>query len=178
MTVVSDSVRRGVPLATSKYRGIFDASAAFVGLPPWGQYPAGVWLEAQCLQESSGNAAARHYDAPVDPDKHDSGDFEEWASYGLFQIEGITFRRMLHFAPGTTINFADVLGRPLFNLALALRILKENLSLTGTVDGALAAYNGGPRGAQRGDDGKLVRQDYVDAVRSHCEAVLADRRIA
>ena len=133
-------------------------------------------MEAQCLQESSGNPFARHYDSLVDPDKHDAGDFEEWASYGLFQIEGITFRRMQNLAPGTVINYADILGRPLLNLSIALRILKENLSITGqNVERALAMYNGGPRGAADDGTGKLVDQAYPDVIRGRCEMVLRDR---
>lgn len=169
-------------LTTGKYRAVFDACADLVVLPPWGPYRPGVWLEMQCLQESGGNPAARHYDAPPDKkfgDAHDAGDFEEWASFGLFQIEGRTFRQMYHFAPQVVINYADMLGRPLLNLAVALRIHKENLfTYAGSVERALAAYNGGPSGANDDGTGNLVRQDYVEAVRRHGAAVLADRGIA
>lgn len=162
-------------LPTARYRPAFEALAGLASLPPWthpdyGIVPPGVYLEAQCLQESSGDPKARHYDEKRDTGGFDSGDHEEWASFGLFQIEGSTARGLL---PGLT-DFS-VLYLPGLNIACAVRLLADNVSAYGSVDRALAAYNGGAWGAKYDPHYKLNNQTYVDAVARRLPLVIADR---
>lgn len=161
-------------LATALWRPSFDADTAAEGFPAWRGFPPGVWLEALCLHESSGNPRALHRDGPG------------WlhCSYGLFQIEGSTALSLL---PG--LSDPEPLYHPILNRALALRLL----SVLGTeyalhddinpgdwrddakTDRVIAAYNGGEWGAGKKDDGTLNDQVYVDAVLAMCAVVTKDR---
>jgi hypothetical protein len=158
-------------LKTAKYRQFFDVSAQLAGLPSWKTYSGGVWLEALCLTESSGDPSAEHYDAG-----HDGGDpteAKEWTSYGLFQIEGTTAKSYLSI--GAVSDF-DWLFHPQLNTAIAIGVLLGSLSrYNSDVPKTLAAYNGGGWGARVKPNGDLNNQAYVDRVEAQVRAVLADR---
>ena len=174
-------------LPTARYRHLISAIAEHFALPAWGSVPAAAWLEAQIIQESSGNPAARRYEPALDtvPDgdalRVDDGLFEDDASWGLMQVLGWNLRAQLGIAPGTRMNFAFALD-PAFGLICGVRHLAtECLKPVGGSDvpRALARYNGGPGGTSMVADPKtgglvLRRQDYVDAVKRHIPAVLAD----
>src|SRR5262245_7846063 len=146
-------------LPTARYRQLLDAIAVECALPGWKQFPAGVWLEALVMQESSGNPLARRYephhdvagrkDAASDGDKigQDDGLLEDDASYGLMQVLGSNVRRIIGAPPGTPLHF-DFLMRPLAGIAFGLRVLLDELRVShNDVDQALARYNGGSTGA-------------------------------
>lgn len=158
-----------MPLQSAKYRRFIDAAADLAGLPAWGAYPAGVWLESVCVTESSGDPSKTHFDPGH------SGPTSTWTSYGLFQIEGGTARVLTGVDPHTD-NDLSWLHFPEINTALAVRLLSTNLRTSNqAVDAALAAYNGGFRGAQRLANGDLADQAYVDRVSTNCHLVTADR---
>lgn len=149
-------------LATHQWRQSFDADAGALGLPSWRGYAGGLWLEALCLHESSGDPNAVHMDKPGWLD----------TSYGLFQVEGRTAQGLL---PGL-IDPAP-LFRPILNRALALSVLESGIRLytDNDMDAVIAYYNGGSWGATRKADGTLYDQVYVDAVLAACERIKADR---
>lgn len=155
-------------LKTEKFRALFDAAANLAGLPSWKTYPAGTWLEAVCLTESSGDPQATHFDPG-----HPGSDPKLWTSYGLFQIEGITAKGYLTL--GTVLDFGW-LFKPQINAAIAIGVLSANLQGYGNdVAKALAAYNGGAHGARTNSSGDLNDQAYVDRVETNVRAILADR---
>jgi soluble lytic murein transglycosylase-like protein len=147
-------------LPTSKYRALFDAGAELVGLPAWKDYTSGEWLEALCMTESSGAPHATHMDQPD----------AVHTSYGLFQIEGATAQML---RPGL-LTF-ESLFLPIQNMALALELLCQNFTQYGSIEKALAAYNGGSWGAGSTTDGLLNDQAYVNRVQVNCAKVRADR---
>jgi Transglycosylase SLT domain len=162
-------------LATSKWRASFDADTAALGFPNWRGYPPGVWLEALCMHESSGNPDAMHVDEPG------------WltTSYGLFQIEGSTAVGLLPGLTGPSALYHPVLNRALALAVLALWIgdyLGSNPNPPDDqIDRVIAAYNGGAWGAGYKEivgltgRGPLADQAYVDAVLAWCPKVQADR---
>ena len=162
-------------LPTARFRDVLDSASRFVALPSWDPYSGVCWFEAQCLVESNGDPNARHYDGNRDPNHQDQQDSEEWASYGLFQIEGITARGLFGNAPGKYDY--SFLYLPLLNIITALRVIAANLhQYQGDVPKTLAAYNGGGWGAKENAiTGKLNNQVYVDRVRSRCVLVQLDR---
>ena len=173
-------------LPTAPLRPTIAALAELYRLPPWDSVPAAVWLEAQILQESSGNPAARRYEPALDivPDadrpRVDDGTGEDDASWGLMQVLGWNVRAQVGVAPGTPMSFA-LMADPAAGLVFGLRhLVRECLVPVGQdVARALARYNGGPGGTSMVNDPKtgalvLRRQDYVDAVKRHIPAVLAD----
>jgi soluble lytic murein transglycosylase-like protein len=154
----------------------------------WDEVPPAVWLEAQILQESSGNPRARRYEpaldkiADGDTPAVDDGEFEDDASYGLLQVLGSNLRAQLGIAKGVRMSFAFAF-EPAFGLICGVRHLAyECLApVDGDVARALARYNGGPGGTSlvTGPGGVglvLRRQDYVDAVRRRIPAVVAEVR--
>lgn len=158
-------------LATEKYRAFFDASANLAGFPIWKSHPGGIWLEAICLTESSGNPKAEHFD----PGHQNEGDDDDWTSYGLFQIEGVTARAYVEVGRDSEMGF-DWLFRPQLNTAVAVGLLSANLArYKNDVPKALAAYNGGSWGARLKKDGSLNNQAYVDRVETNVRLVAADR---
>jgi hypothetical protein len=156
------------------YRDLVKFGSSWAMLPPWRDLAGWQWLGGQVLQESGGIASARHYDASIDPNKYDDGMHEDYASYGLMQIEGFTIKNYLHLSRDTQVDYS-FLYYPVQNLSWGLRVLTENLTeYHEDVDRALAAYNGGSRGAEINPDapqqypgrslGMLVDQTYVEAV--------------
>lgn len=175
-----------------RLRRLIDASAQFVGLPPWEihgeRFLAGEVLEALILQESGGRPTARryepHHDVPGRTDRAEDGDtplvddgpLEDDASYGLIQVLGTNVRRMIGAPPGTPLNFG-FLFRPLTGLAFGLRILlEEHLATGGNWARALARFNGGPTGERMAPDGTMRLQRYVEEVEAKCVLVRLDRR--
>jgi soluble lytic murein transglycosylase-like protein len=147
-------------------------------LPDWEGFSAAEWLEALVLQESGGNPRALRYeprldqagrdDARTDADGagHDDGDAEDDKSYGLMQVLGTNVRRLCGVPPGTPMRFS-FLSQPMLGIGFGVSILAAELQATGgDVGRALARYNGGPTGDQRGPDGRMRCQAYVDAVRA------------
>lgn len=166
------------------------AFAESYALPAWTGVPAAVWLEAQTLQESSGNPKARRYEPALDTIadgdvlRTDDGLFEDSASWGLLQILGSNARAQLGIAKGTRMSF-EFLTDPVLGLAFGSRhLVRECFSLhPGNVAAALAVFNAGPRGADLipepgGPVGPLVMRNeaYVAAVKRRIPAVLAEAR--
>jgi len=163
--------------------------AAFVALPVWeyrGEvFAPGEWFEALVLGESGGDPKAiryeAHQDRVADGDQpgQDDGTREDDKSYGLTQLMGYNARMLCGVPPRTRMDFS-FLFLPLANLAFGLRLLAEELAITGgDVARALARYNGGPSGTSLvpGPDGSLVlrRQEYVDRIAHHSRLVVRDR---
>ena len=167
-----------VRLGTALWRDVVVASARHAGLPGLAEYDGGLVLEAVCLTESSGNPRARHWDPEIDPNCVDDGDYEVHASYGLFQIEGLTALALVGVSRDTRMDFTW-LYRPLVNIALGTRVLVESLEAFGGADrsmaAALAAYNGGAWGARVSAAGRLNDQAYVDRVLINAARVAVDR---
>lgn len=176
----------------SRFRRLIDATAEFIGLPPWEihgeRFLPGEVLEALILQESGGRPEARRYephhdtaarrDAASDGDTfdHDDGPLEDDASYGLIQVLGSNVRRLVGAPPGTPMDFGFLL-RPLAGLAFGLRVLLIELDATDeSWARALARYNGGPTGEVMTATGAMRRQEYVDDVEAKCHVVRVDRR--
>lgn len=82
-------------------------------------------------------------------------------SWGLLQIMGQVAREF-EFTPKYLSQLCD----PATNLDLAARILKSRHNLTGSWDGALAAYNGGLGGNRHQP---YRNQSYVDKVHANAE---------
>jgi hypothetical protein len=180
------------PLPTRPLRPLFVQAARLFGLPAWpGESPAPIsaeiWLEAQAMQESSGNPQARRYERALDlaPDADtratDDHLAEDDASYGLMQILGSTYKGLIGIPRALPAEFS-ILFNPMFNLCIACVLLQQILrGVEGSVPRALARYNGGGRGDLMLPEpgGKLVfrRQEYVDAVARRVGDVLLDRQV-
>ena len=150
--------------------------------------PAAAWLEAVALHESVGNAMARRYephqdaagrtDAPTDPDLPgvDDAQLEDDASYGLMQVMGYNWRKIIGAPVGTPLRFG-ILFDPLVNIRAGCDVLTWELEATGgDVARTLARYNGGPTGENlRG--GQMRTQGYVDKVARALLLVLHDRAL-
>jgi hypothetical protein len=190
-------------------RRLVDAMAAAAHLPRFDHhgvtYTAGELLEAMVLTESSGNSHARRYephqdkagrtDAPTDPDTPgvDDGDVEDDASYGLMQVMGYNWRRIIGAPPRTQLRFS-ILYSPPFGLAAGIEVLQGELAALYREDPkmgdaervarALARYNGGPTGddlvpSPEVDGAAAPRmrlQAYVDRVGQNAQRVREDRR--
>lgn len=182
-----------IELPTFPLRPLIDACAAQTGLPQWGEFAPGVWLEGLILQESTGNPKARRYephqdragrhDAAEDADRPDVDDaqLEDDASYGLMQVMGYNARRLCGVPPGTPMDFR-FLFLPITGIAFGLRVLSGELAATGgSVVRALCRYNGGPTGDAKVDDGRgslqFRRQEYVDLVLAKTQLAQHDRRV-
>jgi hypothetical protein len=176
-------------------RPLIRAAADHAGLPSWGDAAARVWLEALVMTESSGNAKARRYephqdrpgraDAATDADRPgtDDGLLEDDASYGLCQVMGYNLRRYLGLAPGTTMHYGFAY-RPALNIDAGIWVLQGDIAALrreGMAHGehelvarALARYNGGPTGDDRGPTGAMRVQPYVDKVAHWSTIVLGE----
>lgn len=178
-------------LASAKYRPLCEGAAKFYQLPEWNGITGAAWLEAMIMQESGANPRARRYephqdrrgraDAAQDADRPeiDDGPLEDDASYGLFQVMGYNYRRLIGADPGVRLSFAP-LYRPHLNLSMGLAILLGELAATmNDVTRALCRYNGGPSGDQLLPDNTghmgYRRQVYADGVRRWALRVMDDR---
>lgn len=182
-------------LPTRPYRSLFEQADRLMGLPTWNGRAASVWLEAVCMQESSGRAAATRYEPALDrvQDQDTPGvndhTREDDTSYGLFQVLGSTYKDVLGIPQTTPLDFA-VLFNPVLNTAIACMYLQRLIAaiLRGTfvvefhpVARALARYNGGGRGdvlvpGPNPDSLVMRRQEYVDSVWHWIGRVEQDRR--
>jgi transglycosylase-like protein with SLT domain len=196
------SLRTGEP----RLRRLIDAIADTYELPRFSYkgetFTPGELLEGIVLTESSGDPRARRYephqdkvgrtDAPTDPDMpgRDDASHEDDASYGLMQVMGYNWRRILGLRPGTPIDFSAFAFDPVFSLRAGVLILVAELKAvyvsrphaddSERVVRALCRYNGGPTGDQLVDvagAGKqdLRRREYVDKVFTRCGQARADR---
>ena len=195
-------------LRTSEHRlrRLIDAFADFYQLPRFAykgeEYSPAELLEGLILAESSGDPRARRYephqdrvgrsDAATDPDMpgRDDGGLEDDASYGLTQVMGTNWRRILGLKPGTPINFDAFAFDAAFSISAGIRILKDELfavfvraphsPLAEQVVRALCRYNGGPTGDAFVEVKPAVkdlrRREYVDRVAKSCSLARDDRR--
>jgi len=180
-----------VSLPTRRYRRLLDAAAEVVALPGWTYHDQsffpGEWLEGLVMAESSGDPSARRYEphqdragrrdeaSDGDTPGRDDGVLEDDASYGLMQVLGSNLRRLVGVRPGVSMHFGWAL-LPIANISAGLRVLLEELRATGgSVERALARYNGGPTGDARDERGVMRRQVYVDRVFSMTRRVRRDR---
>jgi hypothetical protein len=185
---------------TPALRRLVDAMAAFYQLPRFDYagetYTPGELLEAIVLTESSGNPQARRYephqdkagraDAAQDADAAgvDNGPREDDASYGLTQVMGYNWRRLIGAPAGTSLDFT-VLYEPPLALWSGIRILRGELDALYREDPhqpdsarlcrALARYNGGPTGDDL-VDGQMRLQAYVARIGASAARARADRR--
>lgn len=189
------SLRTGEP----RLRRLIDAFADFYQLPRFAykgeEYSPAELLEGLVLAESSGDPKARRYephqDRPTDPDVpgRDDGAAEDDASYGLTQVMGSNWRRILGLKPGTPMHFDAFACDVAFSLRAGIRVLKDELHAVYVqrphapeaeqVVRALCRYNGGPTGDAmvevRPGVEDLRRREYVDKV-ARCAAIIrADR---
>jgi hypothetical protein len=170
-----------------KLRRWINATAELYGLPDWHYHsvviPAGVWLEALMLRESSHRVDARRYephlDRQADGDSagRDDGVREDDASYGPMQVLGLNVESVFKLQPpSATMDFA-ALNDWLIGCGFGMSVLKWSLRYTkGNIEAALAVYNGGPRGDDRMTAaGEMRNQQYVDKVWRDVVKVMAHR---
>lgn len=192
--------------AEPRLRRLIDALADFHALPRFSykgeDFTAGELLEGLVLTESSGNPLARRYeahqdkagrsDAATDADTpaRDDAATEDDASYGLTQVMGYNWRRILGLRPGTPIDFGAFAFDPVFSLRAGIKILDAELKAVYSIHPhapdaervvrALCRYNGGPSGDSMVEisPGKedLRRREYVDLVFARCRQARDDRR--
>lgn len=186
--------------AEAPLRRLIDALATFYRLPRFvyrgEDFTGGELLEAMVITESSGRPTARRYephqdkagraDAHTDPDLPgvDSGDTEDDASWGLLQVMGFNWRRLLGVPVGTRIDYAKFALDPVFALRGGIAVFVEEFSRlyrqnpqmpeAERVVRALCRYNGGPTGDAL-VDGDLRRRVYVDKVAANARLVRASR---
>ena len=194
-------------IQTRQYRPLFEYAAATYTFQlgksqhlfsPWYAGPgraafADEWLEAVALHESLGNPKARRYekhqdkkgraDAATDADRPgvDDGTLEDDASYGLMQVMGYNWRKILGSRAANEFTVLpvelrfDVLLDPLVSIYAGCVVLSWELAATGgDVARALARYNGGPSG-EKMVAGRMRTQAYVDKVRAALDQVRSDR---
>lgn len=183
------------------FRALLDAVAAYEQLPAWSYkgdtFAPAELLEALVLTESSGNPLAHRYEPHQDradrPDRRndpdtpgvDNGRIEDDSSYGLLQVMGYTFKRLIGLEQRATLDYY-ILYRPLFGLAAGVEVFKREMQAvyalhphegeSERVVRALCRYNGGPTGdAIDSETHDLRRRSYVDKVHTNARIVQADR---
>lgn len=171
-----EGIKMSNQLPLAKYRPFFAVLGQYHQLPDLAmgqadddnntvvrQLPFPIWLEAQLMQESSGNPLAFHRD--------DEGHF----SIGLGQIENSTYRDY-HGSSSeywfTKPENMKILERPLLNILWTFIIHLDNQDFLearhlNTVENLLSMYNGGP--SRIGSD-----QAYIDKVKEWIPKVLGD----
>lgn len=186
-----------------RLRRLIDAMAAYHQLPgltyEGATYTPGELLEGLILTESSGDPHARRYephqdragrtDAPTDADMpgRDDGESEDDASYGLTQVMGYNWRRILGLRPGTPVRFGYFAYDPVFSIRAGLIVLQSELQAVyrqhphagddERMVRALCRYNGGPTGDVFDPDTKDLRlRGYVKKVVSRAATAKADRQ--
>lgn len=192
-------LRTGEP----RLRRLIDAMAAYYQLPGLtyngATFTGPELLEGLILTESSGDPAARRYephqdkpgrtDAPTDPDVpgRDDAGLEDDASYGLTQVMGYNWRRLLGLRPGTPVQFGSFAFDPAFSIRGGLRVLQDELVAVyrqhphagddERMVRALCRYNGGPTGDVIDPaTNDLRRREYVVKVVNRAALAQADRR--
>lgn len=177
-------------------RRLVDAAAAFYELTPTIfaniTYTAGEVLEAQVLQESSGNPFAKRYEKALDARSVPQGDttgvddenFEDDSSFGLMQVLGKVFRARLGVPRLLRVDYS-ILYDPMVGLAIGCMELRDwrhrlaksrpNLTAQELTCASLACYNMGGAGADPVDGGRIRNEAYVTAVLSRLPAVRRSR---
>lgn len=116
-----------IPVAGKAFHGFVDASATLHGLPA-------SLIYATMAQESAFRPTAYR----AEPKIHDG-------SHGLMQILLRTARALGYTGDPGEASKLTGLYDPAINIDLGSKLLAQNLKMTGSIAGAISAYNGGYR---------------------------------